>query len=319
MGKKHLKTILCSTTVFSLILFAAQLQYTEATPVSYWKFEQNLNDSGTYGNTLHLMSPVFACSVEQVTACWPDSWLALTQINYINTPHTNKGHSFNGFTYFTAGANTESQYDFLDPYHTWTIEFWAAATPHCPNNCTHQYLASKARSTPDGYVHGWAVGINGNGQIYAYQRSNTAILMGVSNDQIFDGTPKKYTVVYHGTGTWNDYEFFVNGEPVQKRPFEQGGSVMSFSGSAQNDEAFVIGNYWYRTGQTFRTGWLDNMAIFDYARTPTQIQTSYMQDIGQIPTIEHGKVYMKNGALWWNGTQTQCKLTLINNEIRCTP
>lgn len=262
---------------------------------SYWNFDQNLSDHGTWGNDLTVMDPVFACSVQQVTACWPDAWLALTHVIYVITGH-GYGHDFNGYTFFNAAP--ESDYDFLNIHHEYQVEFDTQGDQYCPGgNCTHQYLMSKARSDPQGNVYGFAVGIQGDAHLYVYHRSNTAIVMARSDSVVFDGTPHHIKITNDGSGTWDGIKIYVDGN-LNKEAYSSSVSVQTFSGSDLNDETFVIGNYWYRTGQTLRTGWMDEVKLYDSIQTTPVINNIMITDDAGNPcmvrALPDGTIYCQH-------------------------
>lgn len=262
-------------------------------PVSYWKFENNLYDDGTLQNNLYNTEPVFICGINNESRYCFDSFdPQLGKINFTNSIF-GTAHPFNGKIFFTTGEEVEYDYDFLDSSHPFTIEWWMEGDQFCDTStlCYHQYLFSKVKTVDiprKNLVTGLGVGIQKDGGLFFYLRNEYNYVQAETASDVteFD-IPRKYSIVYDGSKTWDGIQFFVNGKQVEKLPIIAASTSYHMTGSNENDEAFVIGNYWYRNAEIFRTGWLDEVKIFDYGRTHLQIAEDYESDYSKVSPLDN--------------------------------
>lgn len=263
-------------------------------PVSYWKFENNLIDDGTLQNSLYNTEPVFICGInDESRYCFDEDNPNLAKLNFINSIF-GSAHNFTGFTFFTTGEEVEHHYDFLDSSGPFTIEWWMAGDQFCHTSalCYHQYLFSKVKtedtSTRINIVTGFGVGIDKDGGLFFYLRNPENYAQAATSIDVTDiDIPRKYSVVYDGSRTWDGIEFFVNGKHVEKLPLIAASTTFHLDGSTENDQAFVIGNYWYRNAEIFRNGWIDEVKIFDYERDYVQISDDYESDFNKVSPLEN--------------------------------
>lgn len=266
----------------SLVVFLISCNFVlvaDAELVSHWNFNNNLDDSGKANNSLRISTPIFHCDDPLVTfqACWPQDYVRYSSASYVPTP-IDDGFHFNRLTYLATDPLNESDYDFFDIDHEFTIDFWASGEAYCPDHCTHQYLFSKANTVKEGnHVIGVAGGVQRDGALYIYFRNDHEQVYAQTNVSVFDGNPHKYTITYSGTGMLNDIKFFVDGKNIPLHPpTGDSRSLPKILDPVSNDVGFVIGNYWYTFGQTFGDGWIDEFKLYNHAFTSQDVLDDFL-------------------------------------------
>jgi len=258
--------------------------------VSYWHFDNTLEDSGPAKNNLHVSTPILMCNDPYpFSACWTDDIAKLSEEFYVPAM-SHDGFYFNRFTFLATDPANESNYDFLEIDKPFTIDFWARGEQYClvSDACTHQYLFSKAVSTyeTNPNVIGVAGGIQRDGAFYMYLRNDHEIMYAQTNEAVFDNTPHKYTVVYLGDGKRTNIQFYVDGKKIPLHPSTGDSfSVPQIFDTVTNDSPLVIGNYWFTFGQSFGDGWIDEFKIFDSALTSEDILSDYQSQISKSTQI----------------------------------
>jgi hypothetical protein len=273
--------LVCVTVlVFSSFVFG--IAYATE-PISYWNFDENLNDLGITKNDLQNTNPIFLCGINnESNYCFEPTDSNLGILNFTRSLF-GTAVSFNGKTYLTTGENNPKDYDFIDYDHPFTFEWWMDSSRLCYQSfyCFHQYLFSKAETNnvTSTYV-GLGIGIQRNGGIFTYlQGTNSGIYAQTQDDITTADVPQKYSVVYTGNGTWDDLHFYVNGDPVEKKPLLATVSDYQITSSIKNNSTLVIGNFWYRYAQPLASGWIDEVKIYDYAKNQTAIKNDFLNDV----------------------------------------
>ena len=287
-------------SVIFLSLFTISVAYASPQPVSHWKFDGSLTDHSELKNDLQNTYPVFLCGIDNQTKnCFESNDPNLGVLNFTDSLF-GKAVVFNGKTFFTVREDSAKDYDFLEYDHPFTIEWWMNSDQLCtaPLYCFHQYIFSKAE-TIDDQVTGFGIGIQRDGAIFTYLRNPETIFYTQTNDDVVDkDILRKYSVVYGGSGTWDDLNFYVNGELMDKRPFIAVSSNKTIRSSIQNNSTLVIGNYWYRYAQPIVEGSIDDVKIYDYAKNSQQIQSDFFSDISSLnydyQQIKHDKNMIPN-------------------------
>lgn len=258
-------------------------------PISYWKFDHALSDSGSLNVKLKNTFPIYTCNTDVTTYCFDLHDTLLRKINYTTTQF-DTGIHFNGKTYLTSGYENESKYDFLNSRHPFTIETWITPTQLCEEEtCFHHYFISKTDAIPHapglhyGDVIGFACAIQRDGSFFCYFRNVFEYLHIETLSNYSDGIPKKLSIVYTGDETYDGLSFYVNGELVDKKPcgyYENSDyPLCRIEHQTENNQPLVIGNYWIKYINPLVNTTLDEFKIYDYAKTNEQIKFDYLYDI----------------------------------------
>jgi hypothetical protein len=276
--------------ITSIVIFSATLPIfaTNEAPLSYWKFNGNLEDSGSLNVKLLNTYPIYTCNNYVMTFCFDSHDPLLGKINFTSTQF-NKGIHFNGKSYLTSGFENESKYDFLNSKHQFTIETWITPSRLCiAETCYHHYFISKTQSFPPtkmsfGNVQGFACGIQRDGSFYCYFKNPYEYLHIETLINYADDLPKHLTIVHNGEGTYNGFSFYVNGELVKKKDSDYYDiQTLRLEHQTVNNQPLVLGNYWIRNINPLTNSTLDDLKIYDYARTTEQIEFDYDNDINKL-------------------------------------
>ena len=175
-----------------------------------------------------------------------------------------KALSFDGSDDYV-DAGTGSSITNLPDSAAFTAEAWVKFDSLPVGNDVQNNIFGKSDSTD----HKWHIGVRGNGSTTNLNSSINNVAISRSSDTISTNTWYHLVMVYDDNASSRVINLYLNGSEVSYST--QNAMTGSYSADSSNELRFGS----YSNDTAFTDGLIDNVRIYDYARTPAQIAWEY--------------------------------------------